>query len=256
MAAIGDVVDYSRVVLILANIVGADGILSWSNNARFQFHPPAKETHWKGKQVNGSPVEPPFLILELGKNIFDPTGWVLGSSDADTCDIQIAATNQTGISRHACRIDISPRTYRPRVTQLSDRTIYVHNPTTTVRLKRDSSHELTGPVTIDFGALKFRGWVPKRTMDDTNQFRRTAELYSHDVMGSLPKRLPTNPSHDKTSVEYVRYGKDNAIYVVTGQKGRGAHASVMRVENVSTGEIFGAKEPYYNVNDNAGAARN
>lgn len=45
-----DVVDNAKVVLILGNFVGADDILFWSDNARFQFDPSmnATGTSWKG----------------------------------------------------------------------------------------------------------------------------------------------------------------------------------------------------------------
>lgn len=252
-------VDYAKVVLILGNFVGADDILSWSDNSRFQFNPStnAAGTSWKGGQSDEQELKPPFLSLVIGENLFDPAGWVLGThDDSDVCDIQIAATHQTGISRQACRIEIGPQTHRPRVTQLSDRRIRLHSQSTNI-LKRGLPHELEGPVTIDFGAVKFRAWAPERTPAETAQYKERARSYSKDVMGSLPKRLPSIRSYDGTSAEYVRYGTNNAIYVIegSGTQGKGAHASVMKVKNISTGEFFGAKEPYYKTCDSADTAR-
>ncbi|KID82661.1 Calcium/calmodulin-dependent protein kinase type IV [Metarhizium guizhouense ARSEF 977] len=254
-----DVVDNAKVVLILGNFVGADDILSWSDNARFQFNPSmnATGTSWKGGEIDEQELKQLFLCLRIGENLFDPAGWVLGShDDSDICDIQIATTNQTGISRQACRIDISPQTHRPRVTRLSDRRIRIHG-RSTITLKQGLPQELIGPVTIDLGAVTLRGWVPARTATETAQYKERARSYSKDIMGSLPKRLPSILSYDETSAEYVRYGTNNAVYVVEGSgiRGKGAHASVMKVKNVSTGEFFGAKEPYYKTSDNADTAR-
>ncbi|EGX87887.1 Calcium/calmodulin-dependent protein kinase type IV [Cordyceps militaris CM01] len=76
-------------------------------------------------------------------------------------------------------------------------------------------------------------------------------------MASIPKRLPSIQSHDTTSAESVRYGTNGAVYVVDGQamQGRGAHASVMKVQNIGTGEYFGAKAPHFKVSDDADTAR-
>ncbi|KAK2590479.1 hypothetical protein QQS21_011839 [Conoideocrella luteorostrata] len=252
-------VDFSKVVLILGNFVGADGILDWSDNSRFHFNPSANTAgmSWKGGQSNEQELKPPFLRLVMGEDLFDPAGWVLGSHhDSDICDLQIAKTNQTGISRQACRVDISPHTHRPRVTRLSDRAIRIHGQAT-IPVKRGLPQELQGPVIIDLGAVKFRAWTPERTAAETARYKERARSYSKDIMGSLPKRLPSILSHDETSAEYVRYGANNAVYVVEGQgmQGKGAHASVMKVKNVSTGEFFGAKEPFYKISDNADTAR-
>ncbi|EFY88878.1 phosphoenolpyruvate carboxylase kinase [Metarhizium acridum CQMa 102] len=117
--------------------------------------------------------------------------------------------------------------------------------------------ELISPVTIDLEAVTFRAWVPARTTTETARYKERARSYSKDVMGSLPKRLPSILSYDETSAEYIRYGTNNAVYVVEGSgiRGKGAHASVMKVKNVSTRELFGAKEPYYKISDDADTSR-
>lgn len=250
-------IDYSNIVLILGDFVGADGILRWSDNVRFEFTPPVTECSWKGDLSSEQELKPPFLCLKIGENLFDPTGWILGShGDSDACDLQIAITNQTGISRQTCRIDISPQTHQPRVTQLSDRQIRAYGPSL-VRCKPGLPQMLPGPATIDMGTVKFRVWTPKRTATEASQYRRKARQYSKDVMGSIPKRLPALQSHKKTSAESVRYGTNGAVYVVDGQgkHGKGAHASVMKVKSIGTGKYFGAKEPYFKMSDNADIAR-
>ena len=250
-------IDYSNVVLILGNFVGADGILRWSDNSRFEFTPPVTESSWKGDQSSDQELKPPFLYFKIGENLFDPRGWTLGShADSDACDLQIATTNQTGISRQACRIDISPQTHQPRVTQLSDRQIRIYGPSL-IRCKPGLPQLLPGSATIDMGTVKFRVWTPKRTATEDSQYRTKARQYSKDIMGSIPKRLPSLQSHKKTSAESVRYGTNGTVYVVDGQgtHGKGAHASVMKVKSIGTGECFGAKEPYFKISDNADIAR-
>ncbi len=142
------------------------------------------------------------------------------------------------------------------MTQLSDRQIRIYEPSL-VRCKPGFPHLLPGPVTIDMGAVKFRVWTPKRTAAETSQYKTKARQYSKDIMGSIPKRLPSIQSHNITSAESVRYGTNGAVYVIDGQgtQGKGAHASVIKVKNIGTGESFGAKEPYFKISDNADIAR-
>ncbi|KAJ6784540.1 hypothetical protein PWT90_06758 [Aphanocladium album] len=250
-------IDYSDVVLIIGNVDGADEILNWSENSRFAFTPPVAGCSWRGDQPSEQELKGPFLCLKIGENLFDPRGWILGShGDSDACDLQLATTNQLGISRQACRIDIDPKTHKPRVTQLSDRQFRIYGPSL-IRCQRGVPQVLPSPATIDFGVVKFRVWTPKRTATEAFDYTRKARKYSEDIMGSIPKPLPPLPSHKKTSAESVRSGADGALYVVDGQgvHGRGAHASVMRVKKIETGEYFGAKEPYFKISDNADVAR-
>ncbi|OAA65115.1 Calcium/calmodulin-dependent protein kinase type IV [Akanthomyces lecanii RCEF 1005] len=250
-------IDYSNVVLILGNFDGADEILDWSDNSRFKFTPPVAGCSWRGDQPSEQELKAPFLCLKIGENLFDPRGWILGShGDSDACDLQLATTNQSGISRLACRIDIDPKTHKPRVTQLSNRPFHIYGPSL-LRCQPGVPQVLPSPATMNFGAVHFRVWTPKRTATEASQYRTKARKYSEDIMGSIPKPLPSLPSHKKTSADSVRFGADGAVYVVDGHgtHGRGAHASVMKVKKIGTGEYFGAKEPYFKISDNPDIAR-
>ncbi|KAM3449792.1 hypothetical protein MY3296_006666 [Beauveria thailandica] len=230
----------------------------WATECRqFEFTPPMTDSAWKGDQSNEQELKPPFLCFRIRENMFDPKGWILGShGDSDLSDLQIANTKSTGISRQACRIDISPRTHEPRVTQLSDRQLCIHGPSL-IRCKPGTPQVLADHSIIDFGAVKFRVWTPIRTATETSQYKAKAREYSKDIMQSIPKRLPSLQARTKTSADLVRYGMNGAVYVVHGHgmQGKGAHASVIKVKNVGTGKIFGAKEPYFKISDNADTAR-
>ena len=108
MASIREV-DLSSIVLLLGDVVGTDGILELSDNSRYAFHPPAYVDNalagWKGNQ--SIQIAAPFLSLAFGKHMYSPQGWVLGSSDdSDTCDLQLAKDNTSGISRrHAILVN-------------------------------------------------------------------------------------------------------------------------------------------------------
>ncbi|TWU70533.1 hypothetical protein ED733_000309 [Metarhizium rileyi] len=124
------------VVVILGSFVGVNDILKLSENSRYEFRPSTgnADTSWKGGQPREQELNRPFLALTIGEHLYDPRGWVLGSDrDSDECDLQLAETNQMGISRRFIRIDISPATHNLRVTD---------------------SAKFTSPITIDHGAAR------------------------------------------------------------------------------------------------------
>ncbi|GAO17423.1 uncharacterized protein UV8b_06032 [Ustilaginoidea virens] len=246
--------DFAKIVLILGSFVGVDGILGLSENSRYAFHPPADDA-WKGGQTQE--LKPPFLCLVFGEHLFDPLGWVVGSDgDSDKCDLQVAETNQTGISRRLLRVDISPVTHNPRITVLSSRTIRLRDGENVLICRTGEPTEFSRPVTIDLGAVTFRAWCPNRTAIEKMGYRRWAKEFSQDILGAVPKYIPSIQSQPETATHNIRCGKHGAVYVNEwGGGGRGMSASVMMVKEIRTGKIFGAKEPYYKTNDDHDAAR-
>lgn len=74
-------------------------------------------------------------------------------------------------------------------------------------------------------------------------------------MTSIPKYFPSLKSQPETVTSNVRYGRNNAVYVSQGFEAEGMSASVMMVEERTSGEIFGAKEPFYRINDDPETVR-
>ncbi|KAJ9130177.1 Phosphoenolpyruvate carboxylase kinase [Pleurostoma richardsiae] len=250
-------VDLSRVVVILGSFVGVDDVLGLSENSRYEFLPPTDGgDSWKGGQ-SAQELEPPLLCLTIGKHMFDPRGWVGGShSDSDMCDLQLAVNNQTGISRRFIRFDISPVTHKPRVTVLSDKKIRIWDGDSFMTCRSGQPTEFSRPVTIDLGAVRFRAWPPLRTAAEGRKYKRRAAEFSEDILRAVPKYLPSISSQPETAGHNVRYGRHGAVYVnELGLSSRGMCASVMMVEDRTTGRVFGAKEPYYKTSDSADAAR-
>ncbi|KAI5862315.1 hypothetical protein GGS23DRAFT_605630 [Durotheca rogersii] len=164
----------------------------------------------------------PLLCLAFGEHIFSPEGWILGSAaDTDTCDLQLAKDNTTGISRRHFRIDTHPITCNPRLTVLFAGAIRLVDEDCMVSLCQGRSIDISRMATIDFGAI---------TTED-EMYRRKALDWSREVLASLPRSFP--PLNAK-----------------------GTTASVMLVEERISGAVFGAKEPYYNTNGDFGKVRN
>lgn len=249
--------DVGRIVLIMGSFKSVDNILELSENKRYLFLPPNNrdDVAWMGEQSEEH-LKPPFFCLTIGEHLFDPTGWILGShSDSDECDMQIAGDNRSRVSRRSIRIDISPITYYPRVTLLSDQKVRIREPTDVKKCKLDEPVELPRPCVIEWEALSCRAWFPVRTRAETQRYRQLVRSQGWDIMAARPKSLPSMKSQEKTSAESIRYGQNNATYIVEKTHGRGMHASVMKVKNMTTGGIFGAKEPYYKSSDNSDYAR-
>ncbi|KID93610.1 Calcium/calmodulin-dependent protein kinase type IV, partial [Metarhizium majus ARSEF 297] len=250
-------IDLCRIVLILGSFECVDEIHELSDNKRYLFLPPNNSDNaaWRGGQSDAH-LKPPFFCLTIGEHLFDPTGWILGShGDSEVCDFQIAGDNQSRISRRSVRVDISPITHYPRVTLLSDQRVRIRDGVDVEKCKPGIPVELPRPCVIDWGAVRCWAWFPERTLVETQRYKELARSYGLDIMAAYPKSLPSIKSRESTSAESVRYGKNDAVYVVEQMHGRGMHASVMRVKNIATGEIFGAKEPYYKSSDNSDYAR-
>ncbi|OAA34235.1 Protein kinase-like domain protein [Metarhizium rileyi] len=249
----------SNVVLVLGNFVGVDNVLKLSENSRYEFLPSSGEANesWKGSQPEGQQLKPPFLCLKIGEHLFDPRGWVIGShSDSDTCDVQLAENNQTGISRRLLRIDISPVTHNPRVTVLSDRKIRMQDGDRLLICRPDEPAEFSRPVTIDLGAVSFRAWPSTRMIAESREYKAMARQFSEDILYAMPKYMPSIKGQPETAKHNVRYGRNGAVYVNEwGIESKGMCASVMMVKDRKTGNIFGAKEPYYGPRDNHDTAR-
>lgn len=257
--ATGKAVDLSKVVLILGSFVGVNDILKLSENSRYEFLPPTgdADVSWKGGQSEEQELEPPFLCLTIREYLFDPQGWVLGShSDSDECDLQLAVNNQTGISRRFIRVDISPATHNPRMTVLSDRKIRIQDGDRILPCRPGEPMEFSRPVTIDLGAVSFRAWPPKRTTTEDREYNRMARVFSEDILRAMPKYMPSIKRQPETAKHNVRYGGNGAVYVNEwGVESKGMCASVMMVKDRTTGNIFGAKEPYYKTSDDHDTAR-
>ena len=177
------------------------------------------------------------------------------SADADACDLQLAENNQTGISRRYFKIDIDPTTRDPRVTGLLRNTLRIIDGGHTVVRGLGEFLQISRPVTIDLGAVSFRAWRPKLTRAQDRHYRKRALNFSREFMDSMPKYFPSLKSQPDTVTSNVRYGMNNAVYVNKGVETKGMSASVMMVEERTSGKIFGAKEPYYGINDDHGTVR-
>lgn len=244
-----------KIVVILGSFVGVD-ILSLSENTRYEFHPPSDDDAWKGGQTQDP--TPPFLSLEVGERLFDPLGWVIGSdSNPDKCDLQIAETNQTGISRRQLRLDIDPDTHCPRITVLSTKSIQVL--TDGADARRCGPPELMvllAPATLDLGAVTFRAWAPSRTYAQTTAYEKWAGEFSSGLLGAVPRYIPSIGDYPETGEYDVRFGSDGAVYVDEWRReSKGASASVMLVKEMRSGKFFGAKVPHFNIHDNHDVAR-
>lgn len=253
-------VDSPNIVLILGSFHGAPNILELSENSRYEFTPPGSDVdpraNWKGGQLEQQKLEAPFLCLTFGEHLYSPEGWVVGSSaDTDACDLQLAENNQTGISRRYFKVDIDPETRDPRVTVMSANILRIIDGGNTVVRRHGESLLISRPVTIDLGAVSFRAWRPRLTTAQDKVYRKRALNFSKEVMAALPKYFPLLNSQPETVTSNVRYGQNNTVYVNQGVEGKGMSASVMMVVERTSEEIFGAKEPYYRLNDDAGTVR-
>lgn len=76
--------DLSRYVLILGNFTNLPDVAKLSENYRYIFTPPKESHNWK-EAMTGE-VRGPFLALEFEKDMYNPDGWMIGSSDdTDRC---------------------------------------------------------------------------------------------------------------------------------------------------------------------------
>lgn len=254
------VTDLANVVLILGSFTGVPDLLDLSENARYEFTPPNNGTDlnedWKRTDLELKPT-PPFAALCFGEHLYTPQGWVVGSSnDADACDLRLAETNKTGISRRHFIIDIHPNTLNPRLTVLSTGTVRMIGKGRTMILGSGDSLEIPEMVTVDLGAVSFKAWRPKLSVGEQKRYKTGARRFCQHAVAALPKYFPPLSSPPETITSNVRCGRDGAVYVNKGMfTGKGRTASVMMVEERASGELFGAKEPYYKANDDPGRVR-
>jgi serine/threonine protein kinase len=117
------------------------------------------------------------------------------------------------------------------------------------------SFSFSHPVTIDLGAVTFRAWPPKRTPSQLRAYKIKARGFSAAILCAVPKPIPSIKSQPETATHNVRYGRNDAVYVNEGIESKGASATVMMVKDRTTGNIFGAKEPYYRTSDDPDVAR-
>ncbi len=248
-------VNLADIVLILGSFENADGLLTWSENSRYEFTPPNKDDDPEGRWRGGQPAEalkPPFLCLRFDKLPYNPDGWVGGSaSTTDECDLQIAESNQSGISRRHFSIDIDPDTRDPRVTVVSQKgAVYFSSGDRILSLKPRESREVVNAVTIHIETVSFRAWRPTLTTREDGRYRRSAGKFNEDAMDAVPSYIPSIKSSDETASSNIRYGRGGTVYINQGGiESKGTSASVMKVVEMISGKAYGAKEPYYNITD-------
>ncbi|KAL7920049.1 hypothetical protein ACQKWADRAFT_169314 [Trichoderma austrokoningii] len=107
--------------------------------------------------------------------------------------------------------------------------------------------EITSPVVFDLGGIEFQAWRPKLTPAEARVYRQKAMTFSKEAVLALPRYFPPLKSAPKTMSSNIRYGPNNWVYVYRGHSGSGASASVMLVQERSSGNIFAAKQPYYKI---------
>ncbi|KAF2158472.1 hypothetical protein M409DRAFT_38227 [Zasmidium cellare ATCC 36951] len=258
--------DLSVFVVIFGNITGSTNFAKIPTNKRYEFCRPQSsegpQAEWRGAQT--CKLFGPFLGLAFGENMFSPDGWILGSSDdPDVCDIQLAKDNRSGISRRHLRIDLSPGSHNPRFTNISKNPVQVHvdaderKRDRTVVLNQTDSLELTSPITIDLGEITFRVWQPSLSASGKRNYRANAEKFSKEFMESLPRPSGYTDPSVGASTFHVRLGQHKAVYKLeqTGTSSAGTFASVMRVNELHSGEVFAAKVPHFKMADSAGLVR-
>lgn len=250
--------DLASIVLLLGDFTGVDNIIELSENTRYKFTPPPSNnadpnTNWLGDFTEH--LKGPILCLAFGQDIFSPQGWVGGSADdTDAADIQLAPDNRTGVSRRHFQVDTHPLSRHPRVTVLS-RSLRVTIGGHTILLTHKQSIEITSSAHFDLGGVTFRAWRPKLTPDEQRIYNKRALQFSQEAVCAIPKYFPLLGSAPETITSNVRYGRNNAVYVYQGVYEKGMSASVMLVEERTSGKLFGAKEPYYKMSDDFGVVR-
>lgn len=250
--------DLARIVLIFGDIHGTENIEDLSENWRFGFEPPTDDDDWRGKDFQARKVEAPYISLIMGENMFNPGGWILGSDDNDTCDLQIAEDHKTGVSRKHLRIDLSPDTLCPRITNISRNAVRVHNcdGKGTVTLLSNDHLEILSAVTIDFGAVQMTAWRPRLSAREERAYRMNAEHYSKQFLDArLIPSSSTGPTGQSTL--NLRFGMSDAVYARDDARDTsvGSFASVFKVKELRSGKMFAAKMPHFNASDTASTAR-
>lgn len=247
----------SNIIAFVGSITGSKDILDLSENERFALkYLPNDGLVGQGKSTVALPegLHPPIYVHQFGEHMFNPGGWIYGSSDnTDICDFQIVEGNQTGVSRRHFKLDIDPATRWPRITNLSNNVVTLQ-PSADARhvtLRRSQSLEIKDSVIIHAAGHQVRLCRPDHSPKCRNEYTRKAERYSADFLQALPKLL----SGSSTAV--VRYGPGDTVYVNEGgPQSSGSFATVVKVREQTSRMVFAAKIPHYNVRDPAGEARN
>jgi len=248
--------DLSRYVLILGNFTNLPDVAKLSENYRYIFTPPKESHNWKGAMTGE--VRGPFLALEFEKDMYNPDGWMIGSSDdTDRCDVQIAvAGNKSGVSRQHFRIDLDAKSTCPRLTQFTHRNplgVIIHGKRGDRKLlltqKKSIKVETFAPITVNFGTSSFQAWrLTLTSPDETKRYRQRLERHFQNYFDTVPVFPSIQPlSGPKTLA--VRFGQNSAVYKREGELGKGTSGTVYRVVEATSRKIYAAKEPYYKASD-------
>ncbi|KAL7783596.1 kinase-like domain-containing protein [Trichoderma ceciliae] len=238
---------------------GTENILEFSDNKRFEFTPPKEGqdegTGWRGEQGSVK-LTGPCLCFVFGLHMFSPGGWICGSlPDSEQCDLQLAKGNENGVSRRHFRIDVSPISHRPRLTNMSQNPIHISgdNGAALIQLDPDDQIDIESSVTIDLGVVRLRAWRPLLSADQEQRYKKNAQKYHREYMSALPR--PAADTSNKTSS--IRFGPlTNNAYKTEGPAvGSGSFASVFKVRALKSGKCFAAKVPHYKESDAPGKVR-
>ncbi|OAQ59012.1 kinase domain-containing protein [Pochonia chlamydosporia 170] len=233
-------------------------ILSLGNNRFYEFKPPTAQddprASWKGGQ--SANLTGPTYGFAFKEQIYSPYGWVIGSSSDDSCDFQIAADNRDGVSGEHLRVEISPDSHcHPRVTNLSRNSIMVWYGERMVALQKDDHTDITEPVRIHITAdLVIYAWCPELSREQDRRYKRHAEEFHRDREFAQPR--PLNDSRMAQTPD-IRWGMNGTMYKRTGtlSSSTGSFASVMQVEEVTSGGVFAAKVPHFRSSDSMAIVR-
>ncbi|OAA34638.1 Protein kinase-like domain protein [Metarhizium rileyi] len=204
-------IDFTDIVLLLANFTGVDDILELSNNLTYSFTPPSNaedpNAAWLG-QLRDKP-KGHILCLKFGEHIFSAEGWVFGSApDTDAADVQLALDNRTGVSKRHFRIDINPLSCYPRVTVLSrSLKLGVQDEAEPVTLTANQDTTITSPTTFDAYGGTFLAWQPKLTTSQTRVYRQKAFKFCQEAVGAIPRYFPPIESGPETITSNEPYYK-------------------------------------------------
>ena len=245
--------DLTSIVLIFRVVAGLHNMLELAENSRYIFHPPSNKETWKGN-LPESP-SPPLFSLRFGEHIYSPHGWVFGSSDdSDLCDIQLAENNTTGISRRHLQIDISPATYCPRLTVLSRNSLRVFNDGHALTLDQGQNLDIASKLTIDLGEVILIAWRPKLSTHEERLYRKNAEKFSREFLDARP--VPLNRRVLPSTTLDLRFGENDKVYKLEESRSSGSSASVVKVRELHSRDVFAAKIPHFKSKELASTIRN
>lgn len=251
-------VDPAKIVLLFT-APSESGLTSFSDNERYRLQLPARtdSRFWGDNQMKSS--KRPVFGLSFGQYMYSPQGWVFGSAgDTDVCDFQLAGTKEMGVSAKHFRMDVEPQAGRPRITILSRNPVQIHvdnnkqsskRKRTTILAQGDSL-DIVQMVTIDLGTVTLLAWRPHLSGQDRDRYNRNAEEFHLDSLNAMPK-LSLNIDHPGVSTLSMRFGEGGKCYkaVDSSESRTGSFASVLKVKEMHSGELFAAKMPHFRTND-------